>query len=62
MVVEIEGQQVKMDIDTGAAVTLMSSSSHNLIFPKAKLNHSANLLKTYTGERIPVEGEREAKV
>ena len=30
--------------------------------PKAKLKHSAILLKTHTGERIPVEGERDVKV
>ena len=44
-----------MDIDSGAAVTLMSQNVH---FPKAKLT----LLKIYTGERIPVEGEREVTV
>ena len=46
-----------MELDTGAAVTLMSESQFQELFPGVNLRESSVLLKTYSGEHLPVVGE-----
>ena len=60
--VEINGQQLDMELDTGAAVTLISTKTHQQLFPDVPLINTSTVLTTYTGEKIPVAGAREVKV
>ena len=51
-----------MELDTGAAVTIMSERQYKELFPGAPLQQSSVLLKTYSGERLPVLGDMKATV
>ena len=51
-----------MEIDTGAAVSVISERTRKKIFPDAALSKSAVLLKTSTGEVMPVLGEMNVEV
>ena len=46
----INNKQISMEIDTGAAVSIMSAKQQKLLFPDAKLDKSCVKLKTYTGK------------
>ena len=46
-----------MEIDTGATVLIISEETRKKLFPEAILSKSSLLLKTYTGEAMPVAGE-----
>ena len=41
-----------MEVDTGAAVSLMSRIVQEKLFPQASLQKSATTLRTYTGEAM----------
>ena len=45
-----------MEIDTGAAVSLISEETQKRLFPKGSLRQPEVHLKTYTLESIPVVG------
>ena len=45
-----------MEIDTGAAVSLISEETQKYLFPKGCLCQPKVHLKTYTSESIPVIG------
>ncbi|CAL9701112.1 unnamed protein product [Knipowitschia caucasica] len=49
---QVNGKQVKMELDTGSAVSVMAHSDFVQYFGDQKLNSSSVLLKTYTGEKI----------
>ena len=51
-----------MELDTGAAVTIISEQKYRESFPKGRLKRSSILLKTYTGERLAVVGDMDVKV
>ena len=53
---ELNGQWVPMEIDTGAAVTLMSRETQHQLFPRVQLEPSSLSLTTYTTEPLPVVG------
>ena len=53
---EIEGVEVPMEVDTGAAVSLISEKTQRCLFPKVKLEKPEVRLNTYTAEAIPVVG------
>ena len=53
---EIDGVQVPMEINTGAAVSLISEETQKRLFPKGSLHQPEVRLKTYTSESIPVVG------
>lgn len=53
----IEGILVQMELDIGAAVTLMSEASCKYLLPALKLKTSKVKLKTYTSESLQVIGE-----
>ena len=59
---KLNEQQVLMQVDTGAAVTLMSESTQRELFPKAELKQSSVKLHTYTTEFIAVLGTMEVQV
>jgi len=54
--VEINGQSLLMEVDTGPAVSLISQETWQKSFPQVKLNSSAVVLQTYTAETMAVLG------
>ena len=54
---EVEGTVVRMEVDTGSAVSLLNVKTFQKIFPTPKLEKSKSVLRTYTGAKIPVIGE-----
>ena len=54
MIIEVRanGKPLKMEIDTGAALSIISEETRRKIFPDEPLHDSSIILKTYTGERI----------
>ena len=52
----INGVEVPMELDTGASVTLMSSSEFKRRFGKRQLDRPDTVLKTYSGDVIGQEG------
>ena len=59
---ELQQQEVEMEVDTGAAVSLMSVSQYNKLFPNLPLQSSKLTLSTYTGEQLKLKGERKLEV
>jgi len=59
---ELNGQKVHMEVDTGAAVSLMSIATQKKLFPNVKLKKSAVQLQTYTSESLSVLGTMEVQV
>ena len=52
----VNGVPVTMEVDTGAAVSVMSRCQQQELFPDAELQPSRILLCTYTAESVPVLG------
>ena len=61
-VLEVNGHPLTMEIDTGAAVSLISKTTQENLFPAACLDKSPLTLRTYTAEAIPVLGQMEVQV
>ena len=59
---QINGQPMEMEIDTGAAVSLMSKREQQALFPNWTLRKSERTLRTCTGERMKIAGEMDVKV
>ena len=59
---EIDGKSVSMEVDTGAAVSIMSGAMFAAYFPDKHLSPSTVTLKTYTGETMKVLGEVEVSM
>ena len=60
--VAIEGQAVKMELDTGAAVSILPFQMYREKFSHVPLQKSHTKLKTYTGEKVLPRGEITVKV
>ena len=58
----LDGKPITMEVDTGAAVSLISERTHKALFPETKPKKSSIVLKTYTDERMPVIGELSVEV
>ena len=58
----VNGTSLPMEVDTGAAVSLISEKKQKDLFPDIILSHSSIILKTYTGESMAVRGEFSAHV
>ncbi len=58
----VNGKRLDMELDTGAALTLISESKRKAIFPKEKLRPANLVLKTYTNEPIEVMGTLNVRV
>ena len=54
---EIENRTLQMELDTGAAFSVISEATCQASFADVKLRKSNILLKTHTDERIPVIGK-----
>lgn len=59
---DVNGKEIMMEIDTGAAVSIISEKEFKAVFPTEPLEVARVKLKTYTGELMPVLGQFEAKV
>ena len=60
--VGVNGQQLPMEVDTGAAVSVISTTTREKMFPECPLNRTSALLTTYTSEQMPVVGEMMVEV
>ena len=52
----INGKPLVMQLDTGAAVSVMAESTFQKLLPETQLKQSNLVLKTYTGELMDVVG------
>ena len=59
---EVNKTKLTMEIDTGAAVSVISEQTRRKMFPDVPLSKSTLLLKSYTGEVMPVLGEMKVEV
>ena len=59
---KIHGKVLYMEVDTGAAVSIISEQTKTRLFPNILLKPPSVVLRTYTGEALSVLGEMEAKV
>ena len=50
----LNGWTLSMQVDTGAAVSLILSATFTRLFPNAPLSKTAAILTTYTGEQLPL--------
>ncbi len=55
--VDVEGKPLTMELDTGAAVSIISDATRRRIFPDVKLRKSKIILKTYTDQKMKVTGQ-----
>ena len=53
----INGKPITMELDTGAAVSVISDEILHSCFPEAQVSKSDMVLRTYTGECMRVIGE-----
>lgn len=60
--VEVEGQPLKMEIDTGASVSVVSQTVYRELLHEKRLEKTTVQLKTYGGESLKVLGEISVKV
>ena len=59
---ELNGQPVNMEIDTGASVSLNSKVTQKNLFPTVELAKTGMSLRTYTADPIQVLGRLRVKV
>ncbi len=60
--VTANGQQLTMEVDTGAALSIISEATKDSVFPDLSLHRSQVILKTYTGEPMRVIGNLHVRV
>ena len=53
----VEDKPLVMEVDTGAAMSIISEATQAKLFPHLKLHKSKVVLKTYTDEPIQVKGQ-----
>ena len=56
--VEIDGKPLRMEVDTGAKVSLVSEKTYRSLFGDAPLQKASTNLCTYSGERLAVLGKK----
>ena len=59
---EVAGQQLQMEIDTGASLSLISESTCRKLWPKKRLLPTIAKLKTYSDETLPILGTLNVQV
>ena len=62
IIMQVNGQRVPMELDTGAAVSLMSLSIRRRLFPRCSMVKTPVILTTCTGEQIAVVGKMQVKM
>ena len=58
----IEGVPIKMTVDTGAEVSLISEETKKILLPQVSLKKSNVVLRTYTEQKLTVLGEIQVQV
>ena len=58
----VSGQRLPMEVDTGAAVSIISAGTKEELFPDFQLTSTSLILTTYTGEEMEVTGEMQVEV
>ena len=61
-VLEVNGKPLEMKVDTGAAVSIISTQNEKRLFPTLKVWKPSISLCTYTSELIPVLGQLKVEV
>lgn len=59
---QVEGQPTTMEVDTGAALSIVSEATYRRLWPQKTLQESRVKLHTYTGEPLNVLGSVEMDV
>ena len=59
---QLEGKPLRMEVDTGVAVFLVSEETYWSLFPTVQLQSSTTKLRTYSGEPLTVLGQQKVKV
>lgn len=59
---EVSGVDLRMELDTGSALSVISEADYKRLFPKIKLQKTSIMLKTYTGEKVSPKGKMEVDV
>ena len=59
---QIEGQPLVMELDTGAAVSLVSECTYRRLCPNKPLQETTTRLRTYSGEQLVILGQLEVEV
>ena len=59
---EVNGKPLAMEVDTGAAVSIISRRVQQKLFPDTVIRPSRVLLRTYTGELMATVGEMTVEV
>ena len=52
----VNGQALKMELDTGASISLISEEQYNQLQDVPTLEKSSVILQTYTGENLSIQG------
>ena len=60
--VEVQGNHVEMEVDTGASITIISEEQWKGLHGKPRLETSKKQFLTYTGEKLRVRGVAEVEV
>ena len=60
--VQLDGRPLSIELDTGAAASLISVKTDDALFPDMPLLVCATTLSTYSGEPLKVVGQREVEV
>ena len=58
----VNGRQLTMEVDTGAAISIISEETRKTLFTDQKLREVSLVLKTYTGEPMQVVGQLNVRV
>ena len=62
VMLEVVGQSVTMEIDTGAALSPMLEATFKELWPERSPDHSSVQLCSYSGENIPMVGKTEVTI
>lgn len=54
--ISVNGQLVPMEVNMGAAVSVISSTMKTKVFPECPLKRTSAILTTYTRDQLPVLG------
>ena len=54
---DVNSKKLSMEVDTGAAVSVISEETRAHLFPSMKVKDTSVILTTYTGEQMAVAGE-----
>lgn len=56
VILNVDGQDLSMEIDTGASLSIISEETRKLLWPNKRLQPSTVKLATYSGESLAIKG------